>query len=182
MVFLKILNFLKFLRWTKWNLKCLCNTFYTNFRFNLSLACIGRSWHLNFSNYNKAISKQKFLFDDLITEVAINDVVFKAQDELSCNLGECVSVGVRLTNAFENPLKNLILSISLYQDHYNGVSNYRLDARVCIAGANKVMLPTVSYCFCKFFQFFKHLLKFLVKRVWSSISRVPNSISYCGSI
>ena len=77
-------------------------------------------------------------------EVTINDTVFKAQDEVTCGLGECISVGVGVSNALENPLRNLILSINLYQDHHNGVNNYRLDTRVSIAGANKVMLPTVS--------------------------------------
>lgn len=78
-------------------------------------------------------------------EVTINDTLFKAQDEVTCNLGECVNVGVAVSNALENPLKNLMLSINLYQDHHNGVNNYRLDTRVSIAGANKVLLPTVSY-------------------------------------
>ena len=79
-----------------------------------------------------------------ILEVTINDAIFKAQDEVTCGLGDCVSVGVGVSNALENPLRNLTLSINLYQDHHNGVNNYRLDTRVSIAGANKVMLPTVS--------------------------------------
>ncbi|XP_058810666.1 protein brunelleschi isoform X1 [Phymastichus coffea] len=77
-------------------------------------------------------------------EVTINDTLFKAQDEVTCNLGECVNVGVAVSNALENPLRNLMLSINLYQDHHNGVNNYRLDTRVSIAGANKVMLPTLQ--------------------------------------
>ncbi|XP_014204812.1 protein brunelleschi isoform X2 [Copidosoma floridanum] len=76
-------------------------------------------------------------------DVTINDIVLKAQDEVICSLGECVSVGVGVSNALENPLKHLILSVNLYQDHHNGVNNYRLDTRVSIAGANKVMLPTL---------------------------------------
>lgn len=84
------------------------------------------------------------MFFFFFLEVTINDTIFKAQDEVTCGLGECVSVGVGVSNALENPLKNLILSINLYQDHHNGVNNYRLDTRVSIAGSNKVMLPTVS--------------------------------------
>lgn len=68
----------------------------------------------------------------------------KPQDEITCGLGECVSIGVGVCNALEHPLSDLSLSIDFYQDHHNGVNNYRLDTRLSIAGANKVMLPTVS--------------------------------------
>lgn len=78
------------------------------------------------------------------TEVTINDTMVKAQDELTCNLGECVSIGIGVCNALEHPLSDLILSINFYQDHHNGVNNYQLDTRLSIAGANKVMLPAVS--------------------------------------
>lgn len=81
---------------------------------------------------------------DRFTEVTINDTMVKAQDELTCNLGECVSIGICVCNALEHPLSDLILSINFYQDHHNGVNNYQLDTRLSIAGANKVMLPVVS--------------------------------------
>ncbi|XP_012285614.1 protein brunelleschi [Orussus abietinus] len=77
-------------------------------------------------------------------EITINDSAVKAQDELSCTLGECVSIGVGVCNALEHPLGDLTLSINFYQDHHNGVNNYRLDTRLSIAGANKVMLPTLQ--------------------------------------
>lgn len=73
----------------------------------------------------------------------VNDAAVKAQDALTCNLGECVSIGVGICNAMENSLHDLMLTINFYQDHQNGVNNYRLDTRLSIAGANKVMLPTV---------------------------------------
>lgn len=38
-----------------------------------------------------------------------------------------------------------MLSINFYQDHHNGVNNYQLETRLSIAGANKIMLPAVSY-------------------------------------
>lgn len=77
-------------------------------------------------------------------EIIINDVTVKAQDELTCGLGECVSVGVGVSNALEHPLNDLTLSINFYQDHHNGVNNYQLETRLSVAGANKVMLPAVS--------------------------------------
>ena len=42
-----------------------------------------------------------------------------------------------------------MLSINFYQDHHNGVNNYQLETRLSIAGANKVMLPAVSYFITK---------------------------------
>lgn len=77
-------------------------------------------------------------------EITINDVMVKAQDELTCGLGECVSVGVGVCNALEHPLNDLALSINFYQDHHNGVNNYQLETRLSIAGANKVMLPALQ--------------------------------------
>lgn len=77
-------------------------------------------------------------------EIKINDTVVKAQDELTCSLGECVSVGIGICNALEHPLSDLMLSINFYQDHHNGVNNYQLETRLSIAGANKIMLPALQ--------------------------------------
>lgn len=84
-----------------------------------------------------------------LAEITINDTAVKAQEELTCGLGECVSVGVGVCNALEHPLSDLTLSINFYQDHHNGVNNYQLETRLSVAGANKVMLPVVSYSFYK---------------------------------
>ncbi|KAL6435603.1 hypothetical protein ACFW04_005506 [Cataglyphis niger] len=91
-------------------------------------------------------------------EITINDTIVKAQDELSCALGECISVGVGVCNALEHPLSDVTLSINFYQDHHNGVNNYQLETRLSIAGANKVMLPAVSYNFYKCNFFFAHVV------------------------
>ncbi|XP_003400188.1 protein brunelleschi isoform X1 [Bombus terrestris] len=77
-------------------------------------------------------------------EIKINDATVKAQDELTCSLGECVSVGIGICNALEHPLSDLMLTINFYQDHHNGVNNYQLETRLSIAGANKVMLPALQ--------------------------------------
>ncbi|XP_034178106.2 trafficking protein particle complex subunit brun [Osmia lignaria lignaria] len=77
-------------------------------------------------------------------EIKINDTTVKAQDELTCSLGECVSLGIGICNALEHPLSDLMLSINFYQDHHNGVNNYQLETRLSIAGANKVMLPSLQ--------------------------------------
>ncbi|XP_076285464.1 trafficking protein particle complex subunit brun isoform X1 [Lasioglossum baleicum] len=77
-------------------------------------------------------------------EIKINDAIVKAQDELTCNLGECVNVGIGICNTLEHPLADLVLSINFYQDHHNGVNNYQLETRLSIAGANKVMLPVLQ--------------------------------------
>ncbi|XP_076241389.1 trafficking protein particle complex subunit brun isoform X1 [Calliopsis andreniformis] len=77
-------------------------------------------------------------------EIKINDTIVKAQEELTCSLGECVSVRIGICNALEYPLSDLMLSINFYQDHHNGVNNYQLETRLSIAGANKVMLPALQ--------------------------------------
>ncbi|CAK9819366.1 Protein brunelleschi [Anthophora quadrimaculata] len=77
-------------------------------------------------------------------EIKINDTIVKAQEELKCSLGECVSVGIGICNALEHPLSDLMLSINFYQDHHNGVNNYQLETRLSIAGANKVMLSALQ--------------------------------------
>lgn len=92
--------------------------------------------------------RKNVLFLFFFLEITINDTIVKAQDELSCALGECISVGVGVCNALEHPLSDLTLSINFYQDHHNGVNNYQLETRLSIAGTNKVMLPAVSYNFC----------------------------------
>lgn len=96
--------------------------------------------HCNSLSFNASINN--FV---CFSEIKINDTVVKAQDELTCSLGECVSVGIGICNALEHPLSDLMLSINFYQDHHNGVNNYQLETRLSIAGANKIMLPAVSY-------------------------------------
>lgn len=122
------------------------------------------------------------------SEIKINDTVVKAQDELTCSLGECVSVGIGICNALEHPLSDLMLSINFYQDHHNGVNNYQLETRLSIAGANKIMLPAVSYFIDKkkiliiFFIALITLFLFLVTGIWKNLSRMPCSIFYSWSI
>ena len=84
---------------------------------------------------------------NVFSEVKINNSIVKAQDVLSCVSGECVRIGVGICNALENPLHDLSLSINFYQDHQNGVYNYRLDTRLSVAGSNKVLLPVVNIIF-----------------------------------
>ncbi|XP_008555730.1 protein brunelleschi [Microplitis demolitor] len=77
-------------------------------------------------------------------EVVINDTAVKPQDEITCTIGDCVSIGVGVCNSLERPLSNLCLTIEFYQDYQNGTCNYKLDNLLAIAGASKVMLPTLQ--------------------------------------
>ncbi|CAD6203093.1 GSCOCG00009729001-RA-CDS [Cotesia congregata] len=81
---------------------------------------------------------------DLVRMIVINDTAVKPQDEITCTIGECVSIGVGVCNALERPLSNLCLTIDFYQDYQNGTCNYKLDNLLAIAGASKVMLPTLQ--------------------------------------
>ncbi|XP_063989770.1 protein brunelleschi [Diachasmimorpha longicaudata] len=118
-------------------------------------------------------------------EVIINDTAVKPQDEITCGLGECVSIGVGVCNALEHPLSDLSLSINFYQDHHNGVNNYRLDTRLSIAGANKVMLPTLqeygrAYHECRVVFFTAGQYKIDIQ--CSSQKTISNSNSICSDI
>lgn len=86
-----------------------------------------------------------------------------------------------------------MLSINFYQDHHNGVNNYQLETRLSIAGANKIMLPAVSYFIIKnivtiihypnnCFSFGFIFIFFLVTGVWKSLSRMSCSVLYNWSI
>ncbi|XP_066594178.1 protein brunelleschi [Prorops nasuta] len=77
-------------------------------------------------------------------EVTVNNKIIKVQDELTCDLGECVDIGIGVTNALDYPLKDLELSICFYQDHQNGVHNYQLETKLSIIGANKAMIPILQ--------------------------------------
>ncbi|XP_015605441.1 protein brunelleschi [Cephus cinctus] len=118
-------------------------------------------------------------------EITINDIAVKAQDELTCGLGECVSVGVGVCNALEHSLSDLILSINFYQDHQNGVNNYRLDTRLSIAGANKVMLPTLqeygrAYHECRVVFFTAGQYKIDIQ--CSSRESTPTALAICSEL
>lgn len=69
-----------------------------------------------------------------------------------------------------------MLSINFYQDHHNGVNNYQLETRLSIAGANKIMLPAVSYFNDKknlnniFYIVLITLFLFLVTGIWKNLS------------
>lgn len=81
-----------------------------------------------------------------------------------------------------------MLSINFYQDHHNGVNNYQLETRLSIAGANKIMLPAVSYFNDKknlnniFYIVLITLFLFLVTGIWKNLSRMSCSIFYGWSI
>ncbi|XP_043670547.1 protein brunelleschi [Vespula pensylvanica] len=118
-------------------------------------------------------------------EVTINDTMVKAQDELTCNLGECVNIGIGVCNALEHPLSDLILSINFYQDHHNGVNNYQLDTRLSIAGANKVMLPALqeygrAYHECRVVFFTAGQYKIDIQ--CSSKETTPNTPTLCSEL
>lgn len=61
----------------------------------------------------------------------------KPQNEVGCEAGKCLSIGITVTNILECPLRQLTMTIQFYQDHQNGVNNYRLETRLAVAGATK---------------------------------------------
>lgn len=73
----------------------------------------------------------------ILKEININGDFIKPQEEVNCDAGDCINVRVNINNSLDRPLRHLILSIQFYQDHQNGIHNYRLEARVAIIGCTK---------------------------------------------
>ncbi|XP_069696670.1 protein brunelleschi isoform X2 [Periplaneta americana] len=74
-------------------------------------------------------------------EVTLNSLPVKPQEELSCRAGQCLQLGISVHNFLERSLWQVCLAVQFYQDHQNGVNNYRLETRLASAGASKVLLP-----------------------------------------
>lgn len=83
-------------------------------------------------------------YTHLLTEVTLNSQPVKPQEELSCCAGQCLQLGISVHNFLERSLRQVCLAVQFYQDHQNGVNNYRLETRLASAGATKVLLPEVG--------------------------------------
>ncbi|XP_050682191.1 protein brunelleschi [Leptidea sinapis] len=128
------------------SLELMCSEHITN---NVHL-----KWHLMQTNVFgrasvKGITLSQAMIDivrmsPLNWEVSLNKQQIKPQEELNCNAGECLSLGVAISNHLSRPLQQLCLSVQFYQDYNNGVLNYKLDNRVATAGNNKVILKTLE--------------------------------------
>jgi hypothetical protein len=100
------------------------------------------------------------LFTHLSAEVTLNSQPVKPQEELSCRAGQCLQLGISVHNFLERSLWQVCLAVQFYQDHQNGVNNYRLETRLASAGVSKVILPEVRnvfqswVCWCVFKQCF----------------------------
>ncbi|CAG9766365.1 unnamed protein product [Ceutorhynchus assimilis] len=77
-------------------------------------------------------------------EVKINGDKFNAQEDLSCDAGDCMELQMSIANSLETALKELTLSIQFYQDYNNGTLNYRMDTRLAISGASKKILSSLE--------------------------------------
>lgn len=77
------------------------------------------------------------VFYYLFIDVSINSELVKPQTEVNCDSGECIAIAVSVINILECPLRELTMTIQFYQDHQNGVNNYRLETRLAVAGATK---------------------------------------------
>jgi hypothetical protein len=77
-------------------------------------------------------------------EVTLNSQPVKPQEELRCRAGQCLQLGISVCNFLERSLRQVCLAVQFYQDHQNGVNNYRLETRLASAGASKVLLPELE--------------------------------------
>ncbi|XP_057664018.1 protein brunelleschi isoform X1 [Diorhabda carinulata] len=70
-------------------------------------------------------------------EVKINGDVVKAQEEVTCNAGECLELKLAVVNSLEKTLHQVSMTIQFYQDYENGTLNHRMDTRLATAGCTK---------------------------------------------
>lgn len=70
-------------------------------------------------------------------EVFIDNVSVQPQSEVTCNIGQCVTLGISICNLSLAALQQLTLLIQFYQDYQNGIHNYRLETRVTMTGPNQ---------------------------------------------
>ncbi|XP_017781590.1 PREDICTED: protein brunelleschi [Nicrophorus vespilloides] len=77
-------------------------------------------------------------------DVSINGDAVKPQEALSCEAGDCLEVSVKIGNSLEKALRHLSMSVQFYQDHQNGVCNYRLENRLATTGLSRVLVPTLE--------------------------------------
>ncbi|CAN9504089.1 unnamed protein product [Ophioblennius macclurei] len=61
-----------------------------------------------------------------------------------CNVGDAVTLEVKLTNLSKNPVGPLALTVVPYQDFQNGVQNYELEEAVTFIGSNTFYIDTVK--------------------------------------
>lgn len=77
-------------------------------------------------------------------DVKINGDAIHAQEDLSCEAGDCMELQMSIGNSLETSIKELALSVQFYQDYNNGTLNYRMDTRLAIAGTPKKILSVLE--------------------------------------
>ncbi|XP_050306114.1 protein brunelleschi [Anthonomus grandis grandis] len=77
-------------------------------------------------------------------DVKINGDPFRAQEDISCEAGDCMELQMSIANSLDASLKELTLSVQFYQDYNNGTLNYRMDTRLAISGASKKILSSLE--------------------------------------
>ncbi|CAH1283288.1 unnamed protein product [Diabrotica balteata] len=70
-------------------------------------------------------------------EVTVNGDVVKAQEEVTCEAGDCLALKMAVVNSLEKTLHQITMTIQFYQDYENGTLNYRMDTRLATAGSTK---------------------------------------------
>ncbi|KAJ8925963.1 hypothetical protein NQ315_009816 [Exocentrus adspersus] len=77
-------------------------------------------------------------------EVKVNGGVVKAQEEVTCEAGDCLELEMSIENSLEEAINQLTLSVQFYQDYENGTTNYKMETRLAMAGAPKKTLPSLE--------------------------------------
>nr|CAD7586985.1 unnamed protein product [Timema genevievae] len=79
-----------------------------------------------------------------VEDVCVNSRAVKPQEELNVLAGQSLQLSVCVHNFLERALLQVMIEVQFYQDHQNGVNNYRLETRMASAGATKVIVPELK--------------------------------------
>lgn len=77
-------------------------------------------------------------------EVKINGDIIKAQEEITCEAGDCLNLKMSVINSLQKTLQQLTLNIQFYQDYENGTLNYRMDTRLATTGCTKKSVSSLE--------------------------------------
>lgn len=80
----------------------------------------------------------------ILWEILINGDVFKPQEEINCEAGDCLELLVRVTNCFDKAFQQIMLCIQFYQDYENGNFNYRMETRLAMTGTPRHLISNLD--------------------------------------
>ncbi|XP_054709231.1 LOW QUALITY PROTEIN: trafficking protein particle complex subunit 9-like [Uloborus diversus] len=76
-------------------------------------------------------------------EIFLNERLFKSEYEFSYNVGELITLGIKLQNVSDIILNSLQLCVKGYQDHQNGHKSYHLETKRAVVGSDRLIIKEI---------------------------------------